>query len=48
MLTYPSPLQTWDYNGESDCYGRNYDDEVPFRDFMDEESRGMDPTKRYT
>ena len=40
--------QSWDYNGESECYGRNYDDEVPFRNFMDEQNRGRDPTHRYT
>lgn len=36
--------ETWDYFGESSCFGRNWDDAVPFRDFEE----GIDHTQDYT
>ena len=38
--------QTWDYHGTSECYGRNYDDEIPFRNFLDEDRTSLDAAKR--
>lgn len=36
--------QTWDHYGDSSCFGRNWDDAVPFRDFME----GFETTHDYT
>lgn len=32
----------------STCYGRNWNDTVPFRDFLNEELHGLDPSDYYT